>query len=204
MVTLLDVLKKRFMSLVLWQGLFVLAVIAIPVSNWFTLQAALHPLRFVMLNSRDTFYLSAGGTFEDAKRVQIDYAKLAAQTLFDRSPDGLDAPERLDRLFNQRCEDQLKAELARDADLFRLQQLHQKIEIGRIRLVQLSADSAALEITGQVIRTGFLGGAVTQTRSVVMNVKVMPNDEIETNHKFPMVVWAYEVFWSPRGVAADK
>jgi len=32
----------------------------------------------------------------------------------------------------------------------------------------------------------------------------MPNDEIESNHKFPMVVWAYEVFWSPRGVAANK
>jgi hypothetical protein len=195
MVTLLDVLKKRLMSVVLWQALFVGAVIAIPVSNWFIAQACLHPLRFVMLNSRDTFYLSSGGTFEDAKAVHIDYAKLAAQTLFDRQPAGLDSPERLDRLFNSRTEQQVNDDIAKDSDLFRLQQLHQKIEIGRIREVQLDASSAAFEITGQVIRTGYLGGQVTQTRAVVMDIKLMANDEIESNHKFPMVVWDYQVIW---------
>jgi len=58
MNALLAMLRRRLMTAVIWQVLFVLAVIAIPATNSFTLQKAMGRLRFVAMDSRDTFYLA--------------------------------------------------------------------------------------------------------------------------------------------------
>jgi hypothetical protein len=152
------------------------------------------PIRFAALNSRDTYYFTPAGRFESVPEAHLEMAKLAVQTMFDRSPDGLDNPERVDHLFNSRCAEQLKAEVSKDADIFRNQQIHQKVEIGHVREVQVGQNSAAIEIIGQVIQTGFLDQRLAQTRDVTINVQILPNYEILENRKFPMVVWNYEVF----------
>ena len=119
-------------------------------------------------------------------------AKLAGQTLLNRSPDGLDSPERVDRLFNAKCEEQVKTDIAADADTFKMQGLHQKLEVGHVREVQLSPSTAVVEVSGQLIRTGFITHS-DQTRQVVVDIQMVANDEFETNHKFPIVVYAYQV-----------
>jgi hypothetical protein len=194
MSNLVDVLRKRFLSVVLWQTLFVLSVAGGFVAVHLNTLAMMKPIRFAALNSRDTYYFTPAGRFESVPEAHLEMGKLAVETMFDRSPDGLDNPERVDHLFNSRCGEQLKGEVVKDADIFRAQQIHQKIEISRVREVQLGHNSAALEISGQVIQTGFLDQRIAQTRDVTVNVNLMPNDEIEQNKKYPLVVWAYEVF----------
>src|SRR5271169_67357 len=121
------------MAVWVWQGLFVLAVAAIPITNSVTLQTAMGRIRFAAMDSRDTFYLANLGSFETAQHIHAELAKMAAETIFSRNPDGFDDPERLERLFNPVTAAGLNKEAARDSDVYRLQGIHQKIETGQIR-----------------------------------------------------------------------
>lgn len=193
MITLTDVIKRKFMHVAFWQATTAIAIIGGFVAVQMTVAQMMHPIRFVMLNSRETMYLTSGGTFETIEKIHLDYAKMAAETMFDRSPDGgLDNEERADRLFNTRTRQQLKDDVARDAEVFKKQQLHQKWECGQVREVALDNNSAALELKGQLIRTGFLHQRVVSTTPVTLYVKLVSNDEIEENRKFPLVVFSYE------------
>jgi hypothetical protein len=133
MSALTQMLKRRLMTTCLWQSLFVLAVIGGFVSHYLTVQQMMGRMRFVAMDSRDTFYLANLGNFETAQQIHGELAKMAAETIFSRSPDGFDDPERLERLFNPTTTASLQKDAAKDAEVFRAQQIHQKIETGQIR-----------------------------------------------------------------------
>src|SRR5206468_1028189 len=118
---LVSMLRKRLMTTWLWQVLFVLAVIGGFVSHHLTVNEMMSPIRFVAMDSRDTFYLANLGTFDTARHIHAELAKMAAETIFSRNPDGFDNPERLERLFNPTTAATLTATAAKDADVLRSQ-----------------------------------------------------------------------------------
>src|SRR6516165_4391179 len=124
MSPLVLMLRKRLMATWLWQALFVLAVIGGYVAVQLTIYRERERLRFVAMDSRDTFYLANLGTFETAQHIHAELAKMAAETIFSRNPEGFDNPERLERLFNPATTAQLNKDAARDTDIFRASQLH--------------------------------------------------------------------------------
>jgi sulfur carrier protein ThiS len=186
--------RKRFFSAVLWQLLFIIAVIAILVEHQMTVAAMMKPIRFVAMDSRSTFYLSNVGNFEEAKEIHAELAKMAAETIFDRSPDGFDDLERLDRLFNPSTTERLKREAARDADIFRTQQIHQKFEAGMIRELRVDSNTALVSVEGQVLRTGtFNERIVNDAKKVTVFLKLALNDDLVRNGRYPLVVLNYDL-----------
>src|SRR4029077_11057150 len=115
---LVSMLRKRLMATWLWQALFVLAVIGSFVSHHLTVSEMMSRIRFVAMDSRDTFYLANLGTFDTARHIHAELAKMAAETIFSRNPDGFDSPERLERLFNPASTTALNKAAAKDADVF--------------------------------------------------------------------------------------
>src|SRR5262249_8612731 len=146
MTTLVLTLRRRLMTTWLWQGLFVLAVIAGFVSHHLTVSEMMGRIRFVAMDSRDTFYLANLGTFETAQQIHAELAKMAVETIFSRNPDGFDDPERLERLFNPVTTATLQKDASRDADIFRTQQIHQKIETGQIRELEVDNNTALVSV----------------------------------------------------------
>ena len=67
MNALASMLRKRLMATWLWQALFVLAVIGSFVSHHLTVSEMMRRIRFVAMDSRDTFYLANLGTFDTAR-----------------------------------------------------------------------------------------------------------------------------------------
>src|SRR5690349_12961428 len=121
MSPLVLMLRKRSMATWLWQALFILAVTGGYVAVQLTIYQERQRLRFAAMDSRDTFYLANLGTFEAAQHIHAELAKMAAETIFSRNPDGFDNPERLERLFNPATTTELNKDAARDAEVFRQQ-----------------------------------------------------------------------------------
>jgi hypothetical protein len=193
MSALIVMLRKRLMATWFWQALFVIAVVAIPVSNYFTLVAAMSQMRFVAMDSRDTFYLSNVGSFETAQRIHVELAKMAAETIFSRNPDGFDDPERLERLFNPVTTETLQKDAGRDAEVFRQQQIHQKIETGQIRELSVDSNTALVSVEGQVLRTGmFNSRVVNDVKKVTVFLRLTLNADMARNGRYPLVVTNYE------------
>jgi hypothetical protein len=190
---LFSLLRRRLMAVWVWQGLFVLAVVAIPITNSVTLQTAMGRIRFAAMDSRDTFYLANLGSFETAQHIHAELAKMAAETIFSRNPDGFDDPERLERLFNPVTAAGLNKEAARDSDVYRLQGIHQKIETGQIRELEVDDNTALVSVEGQILRTGVFNQRVTnETKKVTVFLRFRVNEDMALNGRYPLVVVNYE------------
>ena len=193
MTALFSLLRRRLMAVWVWQGLFVLAVAAIPITNSVTLQTAMGRIRFAAMDSRDTFYLANLGSFETAQHIHAELAKMAAETIFSRNPDGFDDPERLERLFNPVTATELNKEAARDSDVYRLQGIHQKIETGQIRELEVDDNTALVSVEGQILRTGVFNQRVTnETKKVTVFLRFRVNEDMALNGRYPLVVVNYE------------
>jgi hypothetical protein len=151
---LVSMIRRRMATLWLWQALFVLAIIGGFVSHHLTVQEMMTRIRFVAMDSRDTFYLANLGTFETAQHIHDELARMAVETIFNRNPDGFDSPERLERLFNPATAASLQKESSRDADVFRAQQIHQKAETGLTREISVDDNTALVSVQAQILRSG--------------------------------------------------
>jgi hypothetical protein len=186
-------LRKRLMATWLWQALFVLAVIGGYVAVQLAIYQERQRLRFVAMDSRDTFYLANLGTFETAQHIHAELAKMAAETIFSRSPDGFDDPERLERLFNPATTTQLNKDAARDADVFRQQQIHEKWESGQIRELEVDGNTALVSVEGQVLRSGVFNGRPTNdAKKAIVFLRFRTNEDMALNGRYPLVVTNYE------------
>jgi hypothetical protein len=193
MSALVSMLRRRAATLWLWQALFILAVIGGFVSDHLTIQEMNSRLKFVAMDSRDTFYLANLGSFETAQHIHAELAKMAAETIFSRSPDGFDDPERLERLFNPVSTAQLNKDAAKDADVFRVQQIHQKFESGQIRELEVDSNTALVSVQGQVLRTGvFNQRQVNDAKKVTVFLRLAVNGDMARNGRYPLVVTNYE------------
>jgi hypothetical protein len=193
MSPLVLMLRKRLMVTWLWQGLFVLAVIGGYLAVQLTIYQERQRLRFAAMDSRDTFYLANLGTFETAQHIHAELAKMAAETIFSRNPEGFDNPERLERLFNPATTTELNKDAARDAEVFRQQQIHQKIETGQIREIEVDNNTALVSVEGQVLRTGmFNNRIVNDAKRVTVFLRLTVNGEMARNGRYPLVVTNYQ------------
>jgi hypothetical protein len=190
---LVMMLRKRLRATWLWQALFVLAVIGGFVSHHLTVTEMMGRIRFAAMDSRDTFYLANLGNFETAQHIHEELAKMAAETIFSRNPDGFDYPERLERLFNPTTTAALNKDAARDADVFRSQQIHQKLETGSIRECAVDSNTALVSVEAQILRISvFNQRVVNDARKVTVFLKLRLNEDMATNGRYPLVVTNYE------------
>lgn len=177
----------------LWQALFLLAVFGGYVAVQLTIYQERQPLRFAAMDSRDTFYLASLGNFETASHIHAELAKMAAEAIFCRSPDGFDDPERLERLFNPASTAKLSKDAARDADIFRSQQLHQKFEAGQIRELEIDSNTVLVSVEGQILRSGvFNQRQVNDSKRITVFLRLRINDDMAHNGRYPLVVTNYE------------
>jgi hypothetical protein len=187
-------LRRRLMTVWLWVALFVLAVIWNFVDHQLTVRAMMQPIRFAAMDGRDTFYLTSAGSFDTSQHIHAEIAKLAAETIFNRNPEGYDAPERLERLFNPTTTQTLHDLLSKDVDSFRAQQIHQKFESGIIKELSVDANTALVSVDGQVFRHGvFDGKVVDDSKPVTVFLRLAVNADMAHNGRYPLVVVAYDV-----------
>ena len=192
-------MRRRLMTVWLWVGLFVAAVIWDFVDHQLTVRAMMQPIRFAAMDSRDTFYLSSAGSFDEAKHIHAEVGKLAAETIFNRNPEGYDDADRLERLFNPATTRALNEQLQRDSEAFRNQQVHQKFESGIVKELRVDQTTALVSVDGQVFRHALFGGqTVDESKLVTVFLELRVNPDMAHNGRYPLVVTAYETRFRER------
>jgi hypothetical protein len=200
--------RKTWLNLNLWRFATVASLAAIPYTNYQTTVAMMRPIRLGIIDARGTQYLFNAGTFEDETALHLDTAETACETIFNRHPEGLDFEPRVDRLFNAvkrkdgtTCAEEVTALAAKDADVFRNRQIHQKFEMTQIpgtkaasEEIQCSNNVALVAVHGQIVRTGmFSGSMIPQSQYVTVFVELIPNDDAAHNGKYAMVVSNFKI-----------
>jgi hypothetical protein len=193
MQALLAMLRRRAMAIWLWQALFVLAVIWGFTSTHLAVQETMNQIRFVAMDERNTRYISNLGTFETAEKIHSQSARDAVATIFSRNPEGFDFPERAALLFGPDAAATLQREVARDADTFRIQQRHQKVEMGQVKELALDSNTILVSVEAQVLGRSLMNQRIVDdARNVLVFVRLKVNGGMADNGRFPLVVVDYK------------
>jgi hypothetical protein len=149
--------------------------------------------QFFVMDANSTYYLPAAIDFEDAKQVHAAQTRLAMEAVFNRNPSGPDNPDRLKRILGLKLYQETTKRLEEETKAFRAKEIHQKIELGAIQILQVRDDSVLTAVEGQLIRNGvFRNKPFTEVLEVSAQFKFILNPDMRHNGRFPTVAIAFD------------
>ncbi len=149
--------------------------------------------QFFVMDANSTYYLPAAMDFEDAKDVHAAQTRLAMEAIFNRNPSGPDSPDRLKRILGVELYQKTERRLAEETKAFREKEIHQKVELGAIQILQVRDDSVLTGVEGQLIRNGvFRNKPFTEVLEVNAQFKFILNPDMRHNGRFPTVAIAFD------------
>ncbi len=149
--------------------------------------------QFFVMDANNTYYLPASLDFEDAKAVHAAQTRLAMEAVFNRNPSGPDNPDRLKRILGVELYQKTSRRLEEETKAFREKEIHQKVELGAIQILQVRDDSVLTGVEGQLIRNGvFRNKPFTEVLEVQAQFKFILNPDMRHNGRYPTVAIAFD------------
>jgi hypothetical protein len=145
--------------------------------------------RIVVVDPANTYYVSPIMKFQDAKELHAQQSELATIAFLERNPTGFDNEDLLAQMFLKSALAKARIERQSEAEEFEAKQLHQKVEIGRIDILNTRENAVLTQVTGQLIRVGvFDGKAFTEAVPFRLTLKLLRNPNMLLNGRFPTAV----------------
>jgi hypothetical protein len=177
--------------------LFAMAVlVAAAVDRFILIQSFNRSERVVVVDPADTYYVSPILKFQDAKQLHVQQSELAASAFLNRNPDNFDNEDLLKEMFLKSALDKAEIERQSEAAEFKAKQLHQKVEIARIDILNTRDNVVLTQVNGQLIRAGiFDGRAFSESVPFRLRLKFLRNPNMLLNGRFPTAVsdFRYEI-----------
>ncbi|HUB68027.1 MAG TPA: hypothetical protein VL981_11135 [Candidatus Methylacidiphilales bacterium] len=177
----------------LWFVIAVIAVAAAFVQPFLIISAYRTKERVVILDETGTYHIAPLLDFEDATQLQTSQTLLACLALLEKNPNGFDYPELLEKLYLPDALLQAKAMQAAQSAELAAKQIHQKVEVFRLDVLQTRNDQVLVEATGQLIRVGlFNGQPFTEAVKFRARFTLLRNPNLTSNGRFPLAVWNFD------------
>ncbi len=150
--------------------------------------------RVVVLDGSGSFHVSPLLAFEDASKLHEQHALLACLALLQRNPTGFDQPELLEKLFLPEALQQARADAARSTEEFSRKNLHQKVEVLKLTVLETREQVVLVQAEGQLIRTGVVGQQTfTESPTFTVRFTFARNPNLSATGRYPLAVWSYEL-----------
>jgi len=185
--TLLFVQKDKLVWF--WFGFAMLVLAGAAVDRYFLVESFKQRERVVIIDPANTFYVSPLLKFSEAKELHIEQSTLAATAFLERNPKGFDNPDLVKQMFLHQAF--LKANAYQGAEQveFKSKQLHQKVEISGITILNTREDAVLTQVSGQLIRDGiFEDKPFTEAVPFKLSLKLQRNPNMVQNGRFPTAV----------------
>ena len=143
----------------------------------------------VIIDPAGTFYVSPLLKFERANELHAQQSTLATIAFLERNPKDFDHPELLRQMFLKSALEKAQSQRSAEDCEFKAKQLHQKVEVAKIDLLETRADAVLTQITGQLIRTGiFQEKAFSEAIPFTLKLKMKRNPNMVENGRFPTAI----------------
>jgi len=197
MMNAVNALKGHKAQARLWFVMFILAVVGFSIERCH-LVSRINAETQVLVVGEKTYYLDKLLDFTEAKQLHDEQATMAVETLFNRHPDGVDHPQRMKRLFAKSGHDKALKYLLTESDRFKEQQIHQKIEIEKISMLQVTDEKIEMSVSGQLIRFGsFSGRSFNEGLHLKVHLTFVRNKQISANGAYPTLVSSFQIQTTP-------
>ena len=149
--------------------------------------------RVVILDGAGTYSIAPTLDFEEATRLHEELALWSTYALYQQNPNGFDMPELLDKIF---LDEALKKARSLHSDLtqeFREKNIHQKVEVFEIKILETRSEQIIAQVNGQLIRTGnFEGKAFIEDPEFTLTLVMYRNPNMLVNKRYPLAVLSFD------------
>jgi hypothetical protein len=185
--TLIFVQKDRLVWF--WFGFAMLVLAGAAVERYFLIQSFKQRERVVIIDPANTFYVSPLLNFSEAKELHVEQSTLAATAFLERNPNGFDNLDLLKEMFLHQAFLKAQAYQAAEEPEFKSKQLHQKVEVSSIIILNTREDVVLTQVSGQLIRDGvFDDRPFTEAVPFKLLLRLQRNPNMVINGRFPTAV----------------
>ncbi len=145
--------------------------------------------RLIVIDGRNSYHITEYADNERLVRLYEYTARLAMDALLMRNPNGLDRADLFDEMYSGDARNKALDMLKADMEKFGRQDMHQKVEILRIKVLEADSKKSFVEIEGQLLRFYSVGGkressVVKFNSTVSLNI----NFDLGKNALYPFIV----------------
>lgn len=145
--------------------------------------------RVIIIDPAGTYFVSPVLDFEEAKELHAAQGALAAKSLLNCSPVGFDSPKILSQMYLPKAARKAKHFWEAQQKEFESKQIHQKVEVSQLNILETRENFTLVEVRGQLIRTGvFQGKTFVESPQFRVVFKMIRNPDMTKNNRFPTAV----------------
>ena len=164
---------------------------------WFLVKEFREPQTIVVIDD-ETIYLPKDLEFVEAKDLHISQAKLAVQALLNRDSAGIDNEDQLKRLYGVQAFEKARKLIEREALEFQVKNLHQKVGIEEVVLIQLQGEQVRVQVKGDLNRVGRVQDEnIVEVLEFTMSLTFQRNRNMRVNGRYPSVVTEFVIKTKP-------
>lgn len=172
-----------------WFIVAALILVAAAADRFVLVQTFKQRERVVIVDPAGTVYISPLLKFEEAKELHAQQSTLATLAFLERSPNGFDHDDLLKQMFLKNAQAKAQKSRATEDPEFKAKQLHQKVEIAKIDILNTRENYVLTQVTGQLIRSGIFQERVfAEAIPFKLSFKLMRNPNMIQNGRFPTAV----------------
>jgi hypothetical protein len=185
--TLIFVQKDRLVWF--WFGFAMFVLVGAAVDRYFLVQSFKQREQVVIIDPASTFYVAPLLKFSEAKELHVEQSTLAATAFLERNPKGFDNEDLLKQIFLKQAYQKASAYQAAEEPEFKSKQLHQKVEISAIDILNTREDFVLTQVSGQLVRNGiFQDKTFTEAVQFKLLLRLQRNPNMVQNGRFPTAV----------------
>lgn len=162
-------------------------------------------LKFFPTPQQDVLVVHEGGyivgkleDFDESTQLHENQSEVAALCLFQRTPNGLEYKDRMERLFGTEAYKKAIDQISIEMNEFQLKSLHQKLEIFEIKTLQARGDFVLTNLKGQLIRAGlFEGESFVEVLQLDLKMQFVRNPDLVSDRSYPSIVTDFEFATTP-------
>jgi hypothetical protein len=145
--------------------------------------------RLIVIDGRNSYHITEYAGKERLLQLYEYTARLATDALWMRNPNGLDRTALFDEMYVGKARDKALDILKNDMANFGSRDVHQKVEILRIKVLEADSRKSFVEIEGQLLRSSLERGR--RESSVVkfdVTMSLSVNFDLGKNALYPFIV----------------
>jgi hypothetical protein len=181
-------MRQSLDSVAFWRTAAI-GVLLLAVTERMWLVKALRIRPFIVASSPSGYHIPLVEEYQESKRLHVQQAELALQTLLNRGMSGVDSPDRLQAMFTQQGYSEAAEYLSQEGAEFMGKELSQKVEIARVEFLRTRNERIIVRARGQLKRLGkFKGMPFSEVLNFHAELEFVFNRDLLVNKKYPTLV----------------
>ena len=194
-----NVITNNAIAARIWMMLAIVLGIGMAFTPYFTIQAMKQKEKVVILDPSGSLIYSPLLGFEEAGQLNAYHVRLACLSFLQRNPRGLDLPELYEKVFIEPARSYGKKLINSTANEFSNKQIHQKVELTTIRILETKKisdsngavyEAIVVHANGNLIKTGIIRDLeFREPAKFQMELVLIRNPNLLQGGMLPLVVY---------------